>query len=54
MAEIYHDEPTGEVITPETAYASVTQFVKEDLHLSVSSFFYCDSDHRSTNLFVWC
>jgi len=53
MAKIYLDQPTGEVLNPETAYASIYKFVKEDLHLSVSDFFYCDRDHRLTNLFIW-
>ena len=52
MAKICFDQPTGEVINPETAYARCTKFVKEDLHLSVSCFFYCDSDHL-TNLSIW-
>ena len=42
MAKIYFDQPTGEVTDPETAYAEVTKFVKEDLYLSVSGIFYCD------------
>ena len=54
MAKIYFNQPTGEVITPETAYASATKFIKEDLYLSVSGFFYCDRDHRLTNSFIWC
>ena len=53
MAKICFDQPTGEVINPETAYANTNKFVKEDLHLSVSDFFYCDRDHRLTNLFIW-
>ena len=52
MTKIYSG-PTGEVIDPETAYASMNLFVKDDLYLSVSSFFYCDRDHRLTNLFIW-
>jgi len=54
MLEIYFNQPTGEVLTPETAYASVTKFVKDDLDLSVSNFFYCDRNRRLTNLFIWC
>ena len=54
MAEIHSDQPSGEVLTPETAYAKMSKFIKEDLHLSVSDFFYCDRDHRLTNLFIWC
>jgi hypothetical protein len=46
-------EPTGEVTDPETAYAKLNKFVKDDLYLSVSNFFYCDRDHRLTNLFIW-
>jgi len=38
MAKIY-SEPTGEVTDPETAYTSMKEFVKDDLYLSVSSFF---------------
>jgi len=54
MAEIFFNQPTGEVPNPEMAYARITKFVKEDLHLSVSNFFYCDCDHHLTNLFIWC
>ena len=50
MAKIY-SEPTGEVTNPETAYASMKEFVKDDLYLSVSSFFYCDRE-SSLNEFV--
>jgi len=53
MAKIYYSQPTGEVINPEVAYAKMNKFVKEDLHLSVSSLFYCDRDHRLTNWFIW-
>jgi len=52
MAKIY-SEPTGGVTDPETAYATMNQIVKDDLYLSVSSFFYCDRDHRLTSLFIW-
>jgi len=54
MAEIFFNQPTGEVPNPETAYASMNQFIKDDLYLSVSHFFYCDHDHHLTNLFIWC
>jgi len=53
MAKIYCNQPTGEAINPETAYANMNKFIKEDLYLSVSDFFYCDRDHRLTNLFIW-
>ena len=53
MAKICFNQPTGEVLNPETAYAKTDKFVKEDLYLSVSGFFYCDSDHRLTNLWIW-
>ena len=39
MAKICFNQPTGEVINPETAYARSTKLVKEDLYLSVSDFF---------------
>jgi len=52
LAKIYN-QPTGEVINPETAYTNMNKFVKEDLYLSVSIFFYCDRDHRLTSLFIW-
>ena len=39
-------QPIGEVPNPETAYAEMKTFIKEDLYLSVSCFFYCDCDHR--------
>jgi len=38
MAKIYF-EPPGEVTDPETAYARINIFVKDDLYLSVSNFF---------------
>jgi hypothetical protein len=53
MAKIYSIQPTGEVTDPETAYANLNKFIKEDLYLSVSNFFYCDRDHRLTNLLIW-
>ena len=53
MAKICLNQPTGEVTDPETAYACFIHFVTDDLHLSVSSFFYCDRDHRLTNLVNW-
>ena len=53
MAEIYYSQPTGGVPNPEMAYASITKFIKEDLYLSVSNFFYCDRDHRLTNFVIW-
>ena len=54
MANICFNQPTGEVINPETAYAKSYKFTKDDLYLSVSDFFYCDSDHRLMNLSIWC
>jgi len=54
MAKIYLDQPTGEVTNPETAYAEISKFIKEDLHFSVSNFFYCDCDHRLMNLLIRC
>ena len=48
------NRPTGEVLTPEMAYARTNKVIKEDLHLSVSDFFYCDRDHHLINLFIWC
>ena len=54
VAKICFNQPTGEVTNPETAYAKSFKFVKEDLYLSVSGFFYCDSDRRLTNLSIWC
>jgi len=54
MAKMHFNRPTGEVLTPEMAYARSTKFIKEDLYLSVSDFFYCDRDHHLTNLFIWC
>lgn len=53
MAKICFNQPTGEVTSPETAYARTRKFIGEDLYLSVSNFFYCDSDHRSMNLLIW-
>ena len=53
MAKICFNQPTGEVTNPETAYARLLQFIKEDLYLSVSDLFYRDSDHHLTNLSIW-
>jgi len=53
MAKIYRDRPTGEVTKPEVAYAKSIQTIKEDLHFSVSSVFYCDRDHHLTNSLIW-
>ena len=52
MAKIYLHKPTGEAPNPETAYAEITKFIKDDLNLSVSNFFYRDRDHRLINLFI--
>ena len=46
-------QPTGEVPNPETAYAAIIKFIKDDLYLSVSDFFYCGRDHCLINLFIW-
>ena len=53
MAKFCFDQPTGGVTNPETAYARTAEFIKEDLHHSVSGFFYCDSDHHLTNPSIW-
>ena len=53
MVKICLDKPTGEVPDPETAYAEINKFIKDDLHLSVSNFFYCGYNHRLINLFIW-
>jgi len=53
MGKIYHNQPTGEVIKPEVAYARSNEIIKEDLHFSVSNVFYCDRDHRLMNPLIW-
>ena len=39
MTKIYLHKPTGEVPNPETAYAEMYKFIKDDLCLSASDFF---------------
>ena len=52
MDKICIKKPTGEVPDPETACAKITNFIKDDLHLSVSNFFYCGHNHHSINLLI--
>ena len=52
MLEEYYFKPAGRSINPETAFANMNQHIKEDLHRSVSDFFYPDCDHHSMNLFM--
>lgn len=52
MVKICIDRPTGEVLNPEAAYAKTKKIIEDDLHLSVSNFFYCGRNHRLINLFV--
>ena len=40
MVKICIDKSTGEVPDPETAYANINRFIKDDLHLSVSNSFF--------------
>ena len=53
MFEEYHLRHAGRSINPETAFATTVKFIKEDLHRSVSDFFYRDCDHRLMNLSMW-
>jgi len=39
MLEVYFDQPSGGLARPETAYAKINEFIKEDLHQSVSNLF---------------
>jgi len=51
MLEVYFDQPSGGLTKPEMAYAKINNFVKEDLHQSVSNFYH-DGDHHFTNLLI--
>ena len=53
MIEIYLLQSSGGLPTPEAAYARISEFITEDLHQSVSYFFYCDRDHHLTNSLIW-
>jgi hypothetical protein len=53
MLEEYHLRPAGRSINPETAFANIKQFIKEDLHRSVSNFFYRDCNHHLMNFLMW-
>lgn len=51
MLETYHFRPAGGLIDPETAFATLSKFIEEDLHRSVSNLFLPRSrDLRSMNL----
>ena len=39
MSEMYYLQPPGGVINPETAFANTINYVKEDIHRSVSDLF---------------
>ena len=39
LLEEYYFRPAGGSINPETAFANINKFIKEDLHRSVSDFF---------------
>ena len=53
MVQTYLLQPSGGLTTPEVAYAKNSKFIREDLHQSVSNTFYCDCDHRLTDLLIW-
>ena len=53
MIQIYLLQPSGGLPTPKAAYAQIRNYAKEDLHQSVSNFFYCDYDRRLTNSLIW-
>ena len=40
-------------MNPETAYANINNFIKEDISRSVSGFFYRDCDHHLMKLLTW-
>lgn len=52
LLEEYYFGPPGRSIDPEMAFASINKHIKEDLHRSVSSFFYHNWDHRLMNLLI--
>ena len=39
LLEEYRFRPTGGSVNPETAFANINKFIKEDLHRSVSDLF---------------
>lgn len=39
ILEEYYFKPAGRVINPEKAFATLTKYIKEDLHRSVSNVF---------------
>ena len=53
MLSVYYFGPAGRSINPETAFATLNKFTKEDLHRSVSVFLYRDCDHRLMNSLMW-
>ena len=53
MIQVYSPEPPGGLPTPEAAYANINKFITEDLHRSVSRFFYRDRDHLLTKVLIW-
>lgn len=48
ILEIYYFRPAGGSIDPEMAFALTRYTMEEDLHRSVSDFFYRDCNHRPT------
>jgi len=52
MIQTYLLQPSGGLPTPEAAYAKISQSIKEDLHQSVSSSFYCGHDRRLTDSLI--
>ena len=52
VIQTYLLQPSGGLPTPEAAYAKIKDFIKEDLHQSVSNLFYCDRDHRLTKSLI--
>ena len=49
LLEEYFFRRPGKSINPETAYANIHNYIREDLHRSVSDFFYRDCDRHLMN-----
>ena len=53
MTRQVQNERTSGRLRPESAVAKIHDFIKEDLHRSVSDFFYCDGDRHLTKMRIW-
>ena len=52
LLQEYYLRPTGESLNPEMAFANINNYIKEDLHRSVSDLFYRDCDRRLMKLLM--